>query len=209
VYLTEWPEAFSNGVQIKAYVDAINKVKYKTKWLAIIDPDEFLFPVNGNNLVKFLKDYENYAAVCVNWQMYGTSFVEKILHGNLLIESLCRKAPKNHRENIHVKSIVRPECVESFTNPHSCCFKPGFFQVDSNKQEFSGPYSPNILIDKIRINHYWSRDEEFFQRVKINRRQGWGEDISEIINRWNILNSEEDEEKEIFKFIPKLRKKMF
>ncbi len=206
VILSEWPRDFMSGAQQKAYQDAINKLKYKTKWIAFIDIDEFLFPVNSKNLVIFLKDYEECASVCVNWQLYGTSFVEKIPEGKLLIESLCRKAPKDYQENSHVKSIVRPEFVKSFSNPHCFNLTPGFFQVDADHQEFSGACSPNILVDKIRINHYWARDEDFFRKVKLKRNL---EGIQKMKKRLGVLNSEEDTDRDIFKFVQKLRKRVF
>jgi Glycosyltransferase family 92 len=191
-----WPT-----IQVMAYNHAINLSKHQAKWLAIIDTDEFLFPVEVDNLSKFLLDFEDVAAVCVNWQMYGTSGVKKILPGHLLIKDLIYKAPAGYGENLHVKSIVRPEFVEANANPHCCIFLPGFYQVNSNKESFSGACSP-VQIDKIRINHYWTRDENFFYNVKLPRRQKWQDGA--CIQRANILNQEVDTA--IFKYVSRLQK---
>lgn len=194
-------------IQTSAYNDCINKVKTKVKWLAILDIDEFLFPVQSDNLVKFLKNYEDYAALGVNWQMFGTSNVSQISKGELMIEKLCMKALADHEENIHIKSIVRPKHVSSCENPHFCFLNEGQVQVNANKEIFTGPFSPYITIDKIRINHYWTRDEAFFNHIKIKRRMDWKEGMDGILNRKNKLSIVEDHE--ILRFAKKLRKKMF
>jgi len=188
-------------IQKMAYDHALNLTRNKVKWVAFIDTDEFLFPVQVDNLANFLQDYENFAAVCVNWQMYGTSGVKKISKGHLLIEDLIYKAPFDYYENMHVKSIVRPEFVETNVNPHSFAFQPGFYQVNANKEIFSGSYSA-VIIDKIRINHYWTRDEHFFNHIKLARRQKWQD--AGCITRASNINKEVD--KAIFKYVPALKK---
>lgn len=209
VELVEWKHETNpdggnwSSIQLKAYKHALRSAKKKVKWLAIIDTDEFVFPVETDSLSKFLLNYEDVAAVCVNWQMYGTSKVKNILPGHLLIEDLIYKAPTDYHENTHVKSIVRPQYVADISNPHFCVFASGFSQVNSNKVPFVGPFSP-VLVDKIRINHYWTRDEHFFQTRKLPRRQKWQD--GGCIERANNINQEID--KAIFKYIPKLKQKM-
>jgi len=200
--ITRW-----SPIQCSAYGTAIIEVKDKVKWLAILDIDEFLFPTQGNNLVEFLKEYEEFGAVAVNWQMYGTSNVAKIPEGKLLIETLLYKAPKEYGENALIKSIVRPDRVKSCESPHCCYLLQPYSQVNENKEPFEGTTSPYVSIDKIRINHYWTRDEDFFNRVKIGRRQSWQEGTDGIINRKNNLNAEKDGA--ILRFVPQLRKKIF
>lgn len=192
-----------SSIQNKAYKHAIKSSKDVVKWLAIIDTDEFIFPVEMDSLSEFLLDYDDEVALCVNWQMYGTSGVKEILEGHLMIEDLVYKAPEEHVENKHIKSIVRPEYVTAVNNPHFCEFLPGFYQVNADKEPFVGPFS-EVHIDKVRINHYWTRDEGFFYHVKIPRRQKWGDSV--YIERANNINRVVDEA--IFKYVPKLKEKM-
>jgi hypothetical protein len=210
VELFEWdhfynPDGSPNWgkTQFGAYEHALGLVKKKAKWLAIIDTDEFLFPVEKDNLVDFLLDYEKEAALSVNWQMYGTSWVPLIASGHLLIEDLIYKASTDYGENVQVKSIVRPEWVESVTNPHYCNFLYGCYQVNSNKEPCFGPFS-YVLVDKIRINHYWTRDERFFYEKKLPRRQGWLD--GGALDRANRLNEVIDTS--IYKYVPRLRAKL-
>ena len=58
-----------------------------------------------------------------------------------------------------VKSIVRVQDVSDIHTPHRCKYKPG---------------KTSLTIDTdVQINHYWSRDENFFYNVKVNRKKKW------------------------------------
>jgi hypothetical protein len=211
VDLVDWPyETDSDGknwgpIQIGAYNDALYWGFGNVKWLAVLDTDEFLFPVEKNNLREFLRDYEGFGGVCVNWQMYGTSNVKKIPKNKLMIESLLLKSPPLYPPNRHVKLIVRPESITSFGNPHHANFIEGSYAVNSDKNKCLGELSP-VVIDNIRINHYWSRDEDFFYNEKIPRRSIWGVGASGTIKCNEEINKISDEA--ILKYVPKLRKKM-
>jgi len=193
--LIEW-----DFIQTLAYMNAIERSKGKVKWLAILDIDEFLFPVEVDTLTEFLKDYEEFAGVCANWQMYGTSDLEKILPDHLLIEDLIYKAPTDFNENRNVKSIIRPTLVHKNNNPHYCILLPNQFQVNSDKEPFVAPFSP-VVVNKLRINHYWTRDQDFFYNVKLGRRSKWDDEI--CIQRANLINQEVDTA--IYKYVPRLK----
>lgn len=194
-------------IQCEGFEHAIQLSYGKAKWLALIDTDEFLLPTTQDSLTAFLKDYTQYGSVSLNWQMYGTSDVSKIPADKLLIETLLWKAAVDHKTNYHVKSIVRPETVAFCYNPHFVIHKLGYYQVDANKERFWGPLSPTVLIDKARINHYWSRDEHYYYGVKLARQTTWGYGKSNVNQRVSQeLNANED--KTIFRFVPSLRKIM-
>ena len=177
VKLTHWPITYGDvyewtEVQCLAYERAIHWACGKTKWLAILDVDEFLFPVEGK-LINILQDFEEFGGVCVNWQIYGTSNVAKIPEGKKMIATLNFKAPEAQVANFHVKSIVRPQRVESLDNAHSLKYKDGFFQVNTKKERFEGCLSPTIETDLLRINHYTLRDEHYLMTQKVPRLQKW------------------------------------
>lgn len=155
VELISWPYSANQGrnwtaIQSGAYKDALKHAKGKVKWLAILDTDEFLFPVETTNCIKFLKEYEkpSIGGVCVNWQLYGTSRISKCTPDQFMIEQLLLKAPTDYYENMHVKSIVRPEYVTDCKNPHYCVYKIGYTQVTSNKTPFKGCASSSVAVDK-------------------------------------------------------------
>src|SRR5690606_21095126 len=162
IELTSWPLEHSNiiewnEIQCLAYERAIHKAKGKTKWLAIIDVDEFLFSPQTMHLGEMLAPFEHVGGVCVNWQTFGTSSISQIPANQLLIETLNHKFPEQTGTNHHVKSIVRPERVRSCDNPHYVLYEPGFGQVTLDGTPFEGCLSPTIQIDRLRINHYTLR----------------------------------------------------
>ncbi len=159
--LQEW-----NSLQTKLYTETAWKVKDLSEWLIVVDTDEFLFPVKAKNLKEILKKYDDYAALSVNWKMFGTGDVEKIEPDKLLIESLTKSA--NHQD-LHVKTIVKPRYVKDFTNPHFPNLLPCYSQVTENFEYFNGPFMPMESKNILRINHYWARDFEFFKSQKLNR----------------------------------------
>lgn len=212
VELFDWKHTYTNvkewsPIQRDAYNDAIKKASGKAKWLAILDLDEFLFPTETDSLIEFLEDFEEFGAVCANWLMFGTSHVAKIPQDRLLIETLLLRAPIDYEQNIHVKSIVRPERVFTCGGPHFCKLRKNYKQVNALKEPFEGARSPTIDVSKLRIHHYWTRDEDFFYRVKLARRQGWQEGREGGLKRLLVLNQERDET--ILRFVPSLREAMF
>lgn len=210
VELVDWsmPEFQSYG-QRMAYMDAIDKARGNIKWLAIIDIDEYLVPKANNTIPEFLSQFEKegIGGVGINWQMFGTSFIPNITENQLLTELLTLKAREDHEENEHIKSIVRPEYVIEPPGVHNFTYREGYHQVNPNQEHFTGPIAPYIATDKIQINHYWAKDEAFFNSIKIPRRLNWGESMENIEHRLNALNKIKDTS--IEPYLPKLRQNMF
>lgn len=212
VELFSWPLTHSNivdwnEVQCLAYERALLKAKGKTKWLAFLDTDEFLFPVKERSIRDIFLDFESFGGVGVNWQVYGTSSVPEIPKDRLLIESLHQKLPESTGINHHVKSIVRPEFALSCDCPHYFHYKSGYFQVNMGKVPFEGLLSPTIEIDTLRINHYILRDEQFLHSQKIPRLQSWwGETPAYWERKYSGMNQISD--RAISRFIQPLKKRL-
>lgn len=69
-------------MQIPAYYDAMDRFRNEAKYIAVIDGDEFLMPVQKGKLLAEVVDEilakDRFAgAVAVNWRMYGSSGHEK------------------------------------------------------------------------------------------------------------------------------------
>ena len=167
--------------------------------------DEFLFPTEEETLPQYLAAFEGHGGVVAHWQLFGTSHVARIPEGLLMLEALTFKAPDGYAENGYVKSIVRPERVSTITDPHFAFYKPPYAAVNQNGHHVPYSLSP-IVVDKLRINHYWSRDEEFFYNVKVGRRQGWQEGLDGQLRRLENINQIEDHT--IWRFVPALRGRM-
>ena len=160
-----------NPVQNEVYRDAVYKYKNQTRWLAIIDLDEFIVPIGADDIPSLLKHYEKYPGLCVNWRMFDSNgFIEPPSdHNGLVTLNYFRTyANDDHMVNRHVKSIVNPEKVISINNPHFCYYKNRAFPVNENCVEVKGPFVKNVSFAKIVINHYFSKSKSEYLK-KINR----------------------------------------
>jgi hypothetical protein len=155
-----------HSLQTEIYSNLSKRIANEVEWLVVIDTDEFLFPVKNDDLPSLLKSYDSYASLSVNWKMFGSSNIRRVKDSELLIESLMFSADK---EDIHVKSIVKPRYVVSYSNPHFPKLKDGYGQVTENFEYFYGPFAPKESRNLVRINHYWARDLDFFESVKLKR----------------------------------------
>lgn len=188
--------------QFQVYREAIDKAKGKVKWLALIDADEFIVPVQKDRLVDVLNDYENFGGVYVNWQLFGTSGYKKIPENQLMIEALT--FGKMELENLG-KSIVRPERVSGCNDPHRFFYNPPYFHVNTNFEQFDW-LCPTVS-DKLVIYHYYTRDQEHLINVKYPRRKKWlNIELNDYIQMGERINVVEH--LSIQKFVPELRKRM-
>ncbi len=212
VNLIEWPvethnqKEYLNFLQLPAYNQALEIAKQEAAWIAFIDLDEFLFPVQHLDLIELLHDYEAYAGLAVNWQLYGTSWLTRLPEGGLITENLILKAPTLHDSNQIIKMIVQPCYVEEIRNPHFFNYHAGYFSVNS-----AGRILPNnvagqpVNIDSVRINHYWCGTYEWLVEQKIPRRKKWGLNIPDdlLISILNNYNQVQDDS--IIRFVPRLK----
>ncbi|MCI0381510.1 MAG: glycosyltransferase family 92 protein [Chlamydiae bacterium] len=212
VELFQWPyqgknQKTWNKIQCSAYTDLIKKKGKETTWLAIIDVDEFILPLEKKNLALFLKDYEEYGGVVINWQLFGTSHVKRIGEKQTVVGSLTKKAPQDFHLNYFVKSIFQPKKMKKIKQPHYCKYKWPYFHVTENKTVFPKRSNPPLIsIDKIRINHYTYRDEEFFYTEKQRRFKEWHPDLppQEINPELNLV-----EDLTMLSYLPELEKRLF
>lgn len=206
VELFEWNQESNSvhewhDVQFTAYNDALKRAKIQSKWLAILDSDEFLFPTQENNLVSFLNRYEKlegFGGLLVNWVLFGTSSVAKIPDNQLLIETLVRSETAGNHQ---FKSISLTKRMDHISNAHFPQYKAGYRAFSPNNH-----YAPFVEIEDIRINHYWSRDEWYLNHFKIPRRALWGTD-SAICKQW-AEQGNEGFDGAILRFVEPLRKAM-
>lgn len=193
------------ALQCKCYTNCMVQARGKSKWVAFIDPDEFFLPMQDQLLTDFLKDYEEFGGLAVNWLMFGTSNIKKLSPGRLLIESLTLCSEKNFGGNRFVKSIVRPERASHFENAHQPVYINGYCGVNTDKMSFNKDKSHYIVTNKLRINHYWTRDEDFFFHIKIPRQIKWGgtPDKPSILSK---MNAKKDET--ILRYVPALKERV-
>jgi len=172
-----------NKIQCGAYTHILKTKQKETFWLAVIDTDEFILPLDGSSLPSFLKEYESYGGIAINWQLYGTADVEKIPLDATMIGTLTKKARSDHPNNRFVKTICQPKRVKKMTQPHFCRYKKPFYHVGEKKNRLpSLSITKEVSVDKICINHYTFRDKHFFETVKKQRMLNWYPEKEAIAN---------------------------
>jgi len=173
--------------QLGAFNDCLKKRAYgKAKWIAVIDMDEYIVPVNGSSSFhELLQKHEasDIAAILLNWVMFGSSYVWEILPKELMVEKLLLRPPLDFEHNYQTKCIYRPEGVE-FCGIHGGFYHPGYSTLHLDRNDF-------------RIHHYWMRTEKFFLQVR-------NPDLEGYSKKYNI---ERDEA--MLQFVPKLKAALF
>ncbi len=156
-----WPGAEQ---QLWAYDDCFRRHRLETRWLAVIDLDEFIVPVQDTTVADFLKKHEKSSVVEINWLVYGSSGHKDKLQGGVMERFTQHSLPDNEL-NRHVKSIVDPRRVLCMTGCHEAARLSGH-AVDSHGKRIRKNFRDREpLHDIIKINHYAVKSyEEFLQK---------------------------------------------
>lgn len=170
VVYRRWPgNKTRNKVQQSAYRDAIRRTKTRTKWLAMLDLDEFLFSPKGK-VSDVLRTYEMYPGIAVNWVVFGPNGHTTRPVGLVLDNYTTTLRDENATMNCHVKSIVQPRKVSLIYHTHYALYKKGEYAVDtrrrpidnrnSYKERMGRAFTQTNNRDVLRINHYITKSLE-------------------------------------------------
>lgn len=114
-------------MQMPAYNDAIARFKNKNQWLGFIDSNEFIVLAKQQQLPDFLRNYERFSAIGINWIMFDGNGHEKKPSSGFVLSNYTRvHSNKNQASNKCIKSIVNPKLVKNCTNPHFFIMKKGY-----------------------------------------------------------------------------------
>jgi predicted DNA-binding WGR domain protein len=162
------------GKQVLAYNDILEKAKRETYWLAAIDIDEFIVLMENETIPDFLKDFEQYAGVKVNWLNYGSSG-ERHWRKELVIERFKKHEKMEAFWGRGVKTICNPRAVFKMDVHEPFYFR---FAVAVNSNKSSNKYyymDVEQVYNKIRINHYFTKSyDECSLKVNKGRVDGQG-----------------------------------
>lgn len=173
-----------------------------SRWVALIDLDEFLVPAEGETLPGLLAEHEAYGGLYVRWEPFGTGYVSQLGDNELLTERLMLKWQFIRGHDMLGKSIVQPLRVRR-VGIHVSELLPGSAYFDSNPGMASATA-------RIRVHHYWSRDERFLLDVKLPRTariKGWQLDAERIAFFKTLFNDVPDAAMQ--RFAPELRRRVF
>lgn len=151
--------------QLSAYMSALKYWGNNTKWLAFIDVDEFVVPLEKDDIRDFLDDYNQYAGVGANWAMFSSNgHLERPSGGILENYTACLGLDP------HIKRIVQPAMTKVAKSAHHFTYCAGKFCANEDGIPIPG-FCTYPIADKIRINHYYYKSRNDFQE-KIGRGLG-------------------------------------
>lgn len=198
VEIIDWP---GPAGQWSSYNDCITRHRKDTRWLAVIDIDEFLFSPTGRSLPQVLQDFETYPGVVVNLRFFGTNGHKDPPRG-LVTETYVMRARDDHPPNALVKSIVYPRYTYGVFQSANY-FRLRGNPVDENHQPALRMTREPATTDLLRINHYYAKSEAEFAHKLVRPRP----DTAEVTERMGIPPDEVRDET-ILRFLPQLKQKL-
>ena len=211
-------------VQHKAYNHAVENYQFETKYMAIIDADEYIVPMQDalvpDIVEQIFKDYESVVfkesefagGVGINWREYGTSHHKEKQDG-LCVENYMYRAADDYFQNVHIKTIFIPRVIMNIANPHFPYMEEGWRNISENGSMIPHSYFYDSMCKKLRINHYFCKsEEEFMQKLK----RGWPDRVHEELAKTRIdkeMNLAINTCNEMYdpimeKYIPELKKRL-
>lgn len=163
-------EIFEDTPQIPAYLDSARQHLPNVDWMAYIDGDEFLFPVQHDNIAQALQGYndKSLSALGAYWICYGSSGHLQEPTG-LITENFTRHSHPDFKINRHVKTIVKggliadaPWAVSThvFETPHGTVDE----LLRPIAKGWSWEHEPSHTV--FRINHYVTQSYDFYRHKK-------------------------------------------
>ena len=147
--------------QLHVYDDCLDKHRLEARWIAVIDLDEFIVPIKDKTIPEFLRRFEKFSAVEINWLIYGSGGAKEKEAGTVMERFKYHSIP-NYNSNRHVKSIVNPRRVFSFIGAHEAARISGH-TADSHGEPIKTNFRDREpQHDVIRINHYPVKSYEEF-----------------------------------------------
>ncbi len=213
VELIPWPrfQKGRNG-QFTAYQHALAYMRNKSFWLAMMDCDEFLFSPSDASLKEQLQKREKFSALGVYSRTFGTSGLDEIAEGSLILECLTKRPSNEFKKNCTQRTIVQPTHALAVRSANTVLLDSTYILGwDESGVEILATGEVGHLANELRINHYFTRARGDFER-KIAR-QYFGK--KKIAKKMNAKSNEAEEldaevltDMNIHKFLPELKKQI-
>ena len=197
--------------QTEAVKDALYRSRLSTKWLAHIDTDEFLLPMQDKTVTECLnKHFSSAKAIYVSWRNFGTNHV-RLEKGEFMLNRLTACSLKSHSRNCVGKSIVRPIHVKinEVHYAHHFVLLPGASYVNGDGKKTLKRAGLDWKTDGkayeayLRLNHYALRDEGYFWDTRLPR----DSNPNLVLQLYDDYNLEKDDK--ILSFIQKMHPEMY
>lgn len=165
-----WPTVPGVAPQHTAYAEGLNRLRDRAKWIAFIDLDEFLNPLQDRDVPGVLRDYDDVAGLVVPWRIFGSAG-EEHRRDELVTRRFTRRAPEDHHLNHSVKTIVRGRFAAR-PGIHTPVLVQGQL-VDEHRQVAGSVGTPDHHpvpgAHRLVLNHYFGKSREEWEA---KRRKG-------------------------------------
>jgi hypothetical protein len=132
-------------------------ILHETKWIAIIDIDEFLYSQKDINISNIIKKYDDeYDNILVEWITFGSNNCE--YQPFSIVSGFTKHCILDGKTYYSYKSIIKTNKLESFGIHLS--------NISSNKT-INLSYTTNK--NELYINHYQTQSKEFYINIKAIR----------------------------------------
>jgi hypothetical protein len=154
--------------QLPVYNTVLPTLRNESYWVAVIDIDEFIVPLESHCIHPILHSLEREVGIFVHWVVYSSNGKQKKEDG-LVIERFRAHATWNHRQNKYGKLISKPrEIVQA--DVHASRYRSGN-AVNLCQGKYANRVHKNWPChERMRINHYWTKSREEWVR-KVARGQ--------------------------------------
>jgi hypothetical protein len=151
--------------QTAAYAHSIANFAADYRWVAFIDVDEFMFPVEGSSLDATFAELADQVIVSLAWINFGPSGHETRPPGLVIANYTERAAfpPRTDQYSLlRYKSVVDPRKVWRVST-HACSLGDGTVLINDRGVAFPAHQARDIryaTADKLRLHHYFTRSRE-------------------------------------------------
>lgn len=152
-----WPGGPAVAQQMLGYQHVLALSAGRCRWVAFIDLDEFIVPLDGDSVPAILDSLPDCGGVGMNQRVFGTSGHDT--PQQIQIDAYRRCAEPDFPSHGDVKCAVRPDRVVKVLSPHHFRYRRPHYAVGEDGR----PY-PHIrrtpTWERLRINHYTTRSRE-------------------------------------------------
>lgn len=144
--------------QIAAYREGHALLRERARWIAFIDLDEFLVPLDLPDIPSLLANYRDAAALVAPWRIFGSAGQAEATD-ELVMRRFPFRAPDDHPVNGAVKTIVRSDLVTQ-VDIHVPAVSAGSI-LDENRTLVGSQGTPEHHlvrpVRRLQLNHYFTK----------------------------------------------------
>ena len=161
--------------QVDTYTDCVNRFGNRHKWVAFLDPDEFL-EMRGPNaptLINWLKEWEKnetVGALGVQWLGHNSGGHLAKQPGSIRKAYTTCIENEEGKPNRHVKTFVRPDLFDHIENIHWAVTKADTIEVGEHGDHVQSFNRYPISHDIWALHHYATKSREDYELKKSRHR---------------------------------------